>query len=193
MMNTSRLEAFSDAVIAVIITIMVLELKAPQAADLAALQPLMPVFLAYVLSFVVIGSYWNNHHQLVRAASQVNPRLMWHNLHFLFWLSLIPFFTAWLGENYRHTWPTALYGALMVLVAIAYQLLQKTILANGRKKSTAGGDLKGALSLLLYGLSVIVAFIQPWLADILFGAVALMWFVPDQRFVPPTKASERVE
>lgn len=184
-MNTSRLEAFSDGVIAIIITIMVLELKVPHESDLAGLRPLIPVFLAYILSFITIGTYWNNHHHLLKVAKIINSKIMWANLHLLFWLSLIPFFTGWLGENYTKAWPTALYGVFLLCAAFAYQILQRTIVIhhgkNSELHSKLGQDIKGKISLACYILAILFAFINYWVSDILYTSVALMWLIPDRR------------
>ncbi len=184
-MNPSRLEAFSDGVIAVIITIMVLEIKMPHGADILALQPLVPAFFGYVLSFVIIGIYWNNHHHLLHAAKHIDGRIMWANLHLLFWLSLLPFLTGWLGEYPAAPWPTMLYGVGLLLCAISYTLLQTSIVAlHGKDSDLAkalGGDLKGKLSIILYATAIILAFSLPWISYVLYVAVALMWFIPDRR------------
>jgi uncharacterized membrane protein len=184
-MTKGRLEAFSDGVIAIIITIMVLELKVPQGADAAALRPLLPVFLSYVLSFVNIGIYWNNHHHLLHAARQVDGRVLWANLLLLFWLSLVPFFTGWMGENHFASLPTALYGAVLLLAAYSYVLLQRAIIAvDGRESHLAravGADRKGLVSRLLYMAAIAGAFVRPWIAWTIYVTVALIWFVPDRR------------
>lgn len=181
-MNTTRIEAFSDAVLAVIITIMVLELKAPAGSDLAALRPLLPSLLIYILSFQVVGSYWNNHHHLLRVARQVDSRIMWTNLHLLFWLSLVPFFTAWLGQHYRAAWPTALYGSLLLICATAYQYLQRAIMAGQPEVAKRiGQNLKGKLSLAFYAAAVPLAFVSHWFSDLLFVLVAITWAIPDHR------------
>lgn len=187
-MDKNRLEAFSDGVLAIIITIMVLELKVPQglgASALAALKPLLPVFLTYVLSFVYLGIYWNNHHHLLKAAHKVNAAMMWANLHLLFWLSLFPFVTGWMGENHFTTAPTALYGAVMLMAAIAYFILQNVIIAQqGRDSKLAaaiGRDFKGKLSPVFYAMAIATAFFRPWISCCLYVLVALMWLVPDRR------------
>ena len=184
-MTKGRLEAFSDGVIAIIITIMVLELKVPHGADAAALRPLLPVFLSYVLSFVNIGIYWNNHHHLLHAARQVDGRVLWANLLLLFWLSLVPFFTGWMGENHFASLPTALYGAVLLLAAYSYVLLQGAIIAvDGRESHLAravGADRKGLVSRLLYMAAIAGAFVRPWIAWTIYVTVALIWFVPDRR------------
>lgn len=184
-MNKERLTAFSDGVIAVIITILVLELKVPHGSTLAALRPLLPVFLSYVLSFVYIGIYWNNHHHLFAVTERVNGAVLWANLHLLFWLSLVPFVTVWLGENRLAPVPTAVYGLVLLGAGLAYWLLQGQIIALQGKQSTLaaaiGPDIKGRLSPALYLFAVVLAFVHPWIADGLYVVVALMWLVPDRR------------
>jgi uncharacterized membrane protein len=186
-MNKARLEAFSDGVMAIIITIMVLELKVPHGSDLAALAPLLPLLLSYALSFTFVGIYWNNHHHLLHAAKGVSAAIMWANLHLLFWLSLIPFVTGWVGENHGASWPTALYGVVMVMCAIAYTVLQVAIVGqHGRDSELArgiGSNLKGKLSLGAYAAAVALAFVNQWLSDAIYVLVALMWLVPDRRVV----------
>jgi len=180
-----RLEAFTDGVMAVIITIMVLELKVPEGEDLAALRPLMPVFLTYVLSFVYLGIYWNNHHHMLHATDRINGAIMWANLHLLFWLSLVPFITGWMGENHFSAVPTAIYGFVMLCAAIAYYMLQLTIIraqGPGSKLARAiGSDVKGRLSLVLYAVAIPLSFANELAADALYFAVALIWLVPDRR------------
>src|SRR6266576_5476036 len=184
-MKTTRLEAFSDGVLAIIITIMVLELKVPHAVELAALKPVLPVLLSYVLSFIYLGIYWNNHHHLFQVTEEVSGGSLWANLHLLFWLSLFPFTTAWMGENHLAAIPTAIYGFVLLMAAIAYYLLQRAIIAEqGRDSLLAkaiGGDWKGKLSPLLYLVAIPLAFVNPWLANSLYIVVALMWLVPDRR------------
>ena len=185
-MDTRRLEAFSDGVLAIIITIMVLELKAPHEASPAALWPLWPVFLSYVLSFVYVGIYWNNHHHLLKATHRVDGTIMWANLHLLFWLSQVPFVTGWMGENHFAPLPTAVYGGLLLMAAIAYYLLVRAILAHhGRDSRVAaalGSDFKGKVSVVIYVIAVALAlFVNRWLAYALYALVAVMWFVPDRR------------
>ena len=184
-MQKSRLEAFSDGVIAIIITIMVLELKVPHGVDLAALQPLLPVFLSYVLSFIYVGIYWNNHHHLLHATKQIDGRILWANLHLLFWLSLFPFATGWVGENHLAPIPTAAYGLVLLMAAIAYYLLERLIIARqGRDSVLAaalGPDWKAVLSMTLYLLAMLLAFKSPQLASGLYVFVAMLWFLPDLR------------
>jgi uncharacterized membrane protein len=184
-MDKNRLEAFSDGVLAIIITIMVLEMKVPHGAGFAALNSLFPVFLSYVLSFIYVGIYWNNHHHLLKACRRVNGSIMWANLHLLFWLSLFPFVTGWMGENHFTPLPTALYGSVLLLAALAYYVLQKCIVAElGRDSKLAaslGNDLKGKLSLVLYLGSIPVAFLNPWISNAIHVFVAILWLIPDRR------------
>lgn len=184
-MGKSRLEAFSDGVIAIIITIMVLELKVPHGSSLESLQPLLPVFLSYVLSFVYVGIYWNNHHHMLHASSRVSGGVLWANLHLLFWLSLFPFATGWMGENHFSAWPSALYGVVLLMAACAYWLLQQTIIAvegpDSLLKAALGRDWKGRLSPLLYLLAIASTFWLPWIALLIYVVVALLWLVPDRR------------
>jgi uncharacterized membrane protein len=184
-MKTTRLEAFSDGVLAIIITIMVLELKVPHAAELAALKPVLPVLLSYVLSFIYLGIYWNNHHHLFQATEQVSGGILWANLHLLFWLSLFPFTTAWMGENHLAVIPTAIYGFVLLMAAIAYYVLQRTIIAKEGGESllarAVGRDWKGKLSPLLYLAAIPLAFVSPWIASGLYVFAALLWLIPDPR------------
>lgn len=185
-MKTGRLEAFSDGVIAIIITIMVLELKVPHSTDLAALAPLAPVVLSYALSFVYVGIYWNNHHNLFHAAERVSGTILWANLHMLFWLSLIPFVTGWMGENHFAALPTALYGVVLLMAAAAWLFLQRAIIAeHGRESRIAaslGPDWKGKLSAALYLTAICLSFVQAWIACAIYALVAALWFIPDRRF-----------
>jgi uncharacterized membrane protein len=184
-MNKGRLEAFSDGVLAIIITIMVLELKVPHGAGFDDLRPLIPKFLSYVLSFVYVGIYWNNHHHLLHTVKNVSGGILWANLHLLFWLSLIPFATAWVGENHFAHLPMALYGVVLLLAAIAYTILQVQIVkkhgADSLLSTAIGKDVKGKLSLILYSIAVPSAFISQWIAGAIYVFVALMWLVPDKR------------
>jgi len=184
-MPTGRLVAFSDGVIAVIITIMVLELKTPLGDDLAALRPLLPTLLNYVLSFLFIAIYWNNHHHLLHTASRVTASIMWANFHLLFWLSLVPFVTAWIDEYHGSPLPTASYGVILLMAAISYQLLQTAIVAaHGRESKLAqalGNDWKGKLSLACYISATALSFVNLWLPNVLYFLVAMMWIVPDRR------------
>ena len=184
-MSNGRLEAFSDGVIAILITIMVLGLTPPRGADLAALRPLIPTFLSYVLSFVFIGIYWNNHHHLFQIAKHVNGQVLWANLHLLFWLSLVPFVTNWMGDNNFSTWPVALYGVVLLASGIAFAFLVRALLAvhgqNSDLAAALGSDFKGNFSLVCYVLAVPLAFVNAWLACGLYAVVAAIWFVPDTR------------
>ncbi len=184
-MPKERLAAFSDGVIAIIITIMVLELKVPQGTDWNALASVLPTFLTYVLSFVYIGIYWNNHHHMLHTVRRVNGAILWANMHLLFWLSLIPFATGWMGQNHFARLPTALYGVSLLLPAIAYYLLQRVIIAHqgtqGALAAALGKDIKGKMSPLLYLLGILLAFVQPWMSHAVYVLVALIWLVPDRR------------
>jgi uncharacterized membrane protein len=184
-MHKTRLEAFSDGVLAIIITIMVLELKVPHGEDLSALQPLLPVFFSYVLSFVYIGIYWNNHHHMLLAARHITGGVLWANLHLLFWLSLLPFVTGWMGENHFAPLPTALYGIVLLMAGVAYWILARTIIIGEGENSllakAIGKDYKGNLSIVLYLLAIPLSFINQWIAQSLYILVALMWLVPDRR------------
>ena len=184
-MGRGRLETFSDGVLAIIITIMVLELKVPHGTDLAALGPLVPVFLSYVLSFVFIGIYWNNHHHLLHAVQHVNGRILWANLHLLFWLSLIPFVTGWMGENHFAALPVALYGVVLLFAAIAYFILARILISyHGRDSALAkalGRDFKGKVSVVFYAAAILLSFVNSWLACALYVLVAVMWLIPDRR------------
>lgn len=184
-MGTNRLEAFSDGVLAIIITIMVLDLKIPHGLHLNALVPLVPVLLSYVLSFVYLGIYWNNHHHMLQVTKSVNGRILWANLHLLFWLSLFPVATGWVGENGFATVPVAAYGVVLLLAAFAYYLLQSAIIASegpeSPLKGAIGRDVKGKLSPLLYLVAIPLAFLDRWLATALYVVVALMWLIPDRR------------
>jgi uncharacterized membrane protein len=194
-MKKGRLEAFSDGVIAILITIMVLELHIPEESGWEALRPLIPVLLSYVLSFVYLGIYWNNHHHLIHASRQISGGVLWANLHLLFWLSLVPFVTGWMGHNHFAAAPTALYGAVMLMAAIAWVILQTTIIAQDGEQSAVadaiGGDAKGKLSLLMYASAIPLAFINQWIADSIYVLVALMWLVPDRRLESKIKAESR--
>jgi uncharacterized membrane protein len=201
-MSARRIEAFSDAVLAIIITIMVLELKVPHgdvtshAGEIAALFPLRHKFISYVLSFVFVGVYWNNHHHMLHAVREVNGRVLWSNLHLLFWLSLVPFVTAWMGENHFAPWPVALYGAIMMMAGIAYYILTRSLIAHhGRESALAeavGSDTKGRVSILLYVIGIPLSFVNPWVAFTVYIAVVVMWLVPDRRIettIAPSKRS----
>jgi len=185
-MNKTRLEAFSDAVIAIIMTIMVLELKIPHGTDLEALRPLLPVFLAYVLSFIYLGIYWNNHHHMLQATRTVNGKVLWANLLLLFWLSLIPFATGWMGENHFEPLPTAVYGVVLLMCAISYTLLQSKLTKHSAGENAilaeaVGSDLKGKISLALYVIAIGLAFVQQNISHFIYVFVAMIWFIPDRR------------
>ena len=185
-MTKGRIEAFSDGVIAIIITIMVLELKVPEGRDLSMLVPLLPVFLSNVLSFANVGIYWNNHHHMFHAVKHVGGWVLWANLHLLFWLSLVPFVTGWMGENHFETLPVAAYGVVLLCAACAYTLLTRTLLPIHEKDSTLakalGRDTKGNISIVIYVASIVLAFVQPWVACAGYVLVAALWIVPDRRF-----------
>ena len=184
-MGKGRLEAFSDGVLAIIITIMVLEMKVPHGDDWSALRPLLPVFLTYVLSFIYLGIYWNNHHHMLHATQRVSGAVLWANLHLLFWLSLFPFVTGWMGENHFKAAPTALYGVVLLMAAIAYWVLQRTIIASQGEDSilakAIGKDIKGKVSPLLYAIAIVTSFFELWISGFIYVFVALMWLVPDRR------------
>lgn len=184
-MNKGRLEAFSDGVLAVIITIMVLELKSPHGPSVDALRPVLPVLLSYLLSFVYIGIYWNNHHHLLHATQHVNGATLWANLHLLFWLSLVPFTTAWMDDNHFAAWPVAVYGIVLLLAGTAYYILTKTLISLHGGDSTLarsiGRDEKGKISILIYAAAIPLAFVRPWIAGAGYILVAIMWLVPDRR------------
>jgi uncharacterized membrane protein len=184
-MEKNRLEAFSDGVFAIIITIMVLELKAPAGHDWAALKPLLPVFLSYVLSFIYVGIYWNNHHHMLHAVKRISGGILWANLHLLFWLSLFPFMTAWMGEHHTAPVPNAVYGLVLLMAAIAYWNLQRAIIHRQGHDSllaaAIGNDWKGKLSPVLYFTAVLLSFVNTWIASSLYVLVAFMWLIPDRR------------
>jgi uncharacterized membrane protein len=184
-MSSERIAAFSDGVIAIIITIMVLELKIPHGADLSAIAPLLPVFLTYVLSFVVVGIYWNNHHHMLFLTDRITGGVLWANLHLLFWLSLMPFVTGWMGENHFAPLPTALYGGVLLFAGVAYYILERTIIRsqgpNSRLEAAVGNDFKGRISVVLYALAIPLAFVNQLISDAIYVMVALMWLIPDRR------------
>jgi TMEM175 potassium channel family protein len=184
-MTKGRMEAFSDGVFAVVITIMVLEMRAPHGIDLDALRPLIPVFLSYVLSFVFLGIYWSNHHHLLQVVKHVNGPVLWANLHLLFWLSLIPFVTNWMGENHFAAWPVALYGTVLLFAAIAYFILTKVLIslhgADSMLATALGGDFKGKISIVICLVAIPLAFVNWWLSCGLYVLIAIMWLVPDRR------------
>ena len=194
-MKKARLEAFSDGVIAIIITIMVLELKIPHGADWASLRPLVPVFLAYVLSFIYLGIYWNNHHHMLYVTDQINGKILWANMHLLFWLSLIPFTTGWMGENHFAPLPTAVYGTVLLGAAIAYFVLQQLIIAQqgagSRLKAALGKDVKGKLSPLILLVAILIAFLNQWISGALYMLIALMWLIPDRRIESKLQVGSR--
>jgi uncharacterized membrane protein len=184
-MSKNRLEAFSDGVIAILITIMVLELKVPHGDDWQALASVWPVLTSYVLSFIYLGIYWNNHHHMLHLTSRINGRILWTNLHLLFWLSLIPFTTAWMGENHYSSLPTAFYGTNLLMAGVAFMLLERSIIASQGNDSAlaaaVGDDWKGIASAALYAAAIPLAFVREWIADGIYVVVAMMWFVPDPR------------
>lgn len=184
-MGKGRLEAFSDGVLAIIITIMVLEMKVPHGDSLASLKPLVPVFISYILSFIYIGIYWNNHHHMLHAAKQVNGKTLWANTHLLFWLSLVPFVTHWMGENNFTVWPVALYGIVLMMAGVAYYILAHSLIGLHGKNSTLaeafGRDWKGILSVTFYAIGIGLSFIKPWLGFATYALVAAIWFIPDKR------------
>ena len=192
-MKTTRLEAFSDGVLAIIITIMVLELKVPPSGELSALKPVLPVLLSYVLSFIYVGIYWNNHHHLFQATEQVSGGILWANLHLLFWLSLFPFTTAWIGENHVSATPTAIYGFVLLMAGLAYYVLERAIIAKeGRESLVAlavGKERKAKISLTLYLAAIALAFVNRWIASGLYVLVALLWLIPDPRIERKLKGS----
>jgi TMEM175 potassium channel family protein len=184
-MGTGRIEAFSDGVIAIIITIMVLEMKVPHGQELAELRPVLPVFLSYVLSFIYIGIYWNNHHHMFHAAEHVNGAVLWANTHLLFWLSLVPFVSGWMGENHFALWPVVLYGFVLLMNGVAYYILQQALIKLHGKNSTLalaiGKDQKGIISVVIYIIAIALSFVSPWIGLALYGVVAAMWLIPDRR------------
>src|SRR3954466_16003318 len=183
--SSERIAAFSDGVIAIIITIMVLELRVPHGTDLSALSALVPVFLTYILSFIVVGIYWSNHHHMLLLTERITGGVLWANLHLLFWLSLMPFVTGWMGENHFAPVPTALYGAVLLFAGVAYYILERTIIRaagpNSRLEAAVGADWKGRVSVLLYASAIPLAFVHQAIAEAIYVAVALMWLVPDKR------------
>ena len=193
-MNKGRLEAFSDGVLAVIITIMVLEMKSPRGTNLAALRPVIPVFLSYVLSFVYIAIYWNNHHHLLHATQRVNGATLWANLHLLFWLSLVPFTTAWMGENDYEPWPVAVYGIVLLMAGVAYFILTRALLRlHGKASALAtsiGRDVKGKISIVIYAAAIPLAFVKPWIAGAGYVIVAICWLIPDPRIEKRVRVEE---
>ena len=194
-MHSGRLEAFSDGVIAIIITIMVLELKIPHSDNIAALKPLLPVLMSYMLSFIYVGIYWNNHHHMLFAVEKINGTVLWANLHLLFWLSVIPFVTAWMGENHFTQWPVVLYGIVMIMNAIAFTILARILMKREGKESKLvkafGKDRKGKVSILLYAVAIGMAFINTTISLLLYLLVAIIWFIPDRRIERVLTGSEK--
>ena len=184
-MTTARMEAFSDGVIAILITIMVLELKVPHAADWESVRPLFPVLIAYALSYIYLGIYWSNHHHMLVATDRVNGGILWANLHLLFWLSLVPFTTEWVGEHYHESLPTAIYGGVLLMAAIAYTILQETIIADqgagSKLRAAVGKDRKGKFSALMYFAAIPLAYVGPAISDLIYVGIAMVWLVPDRR------------
>jgi uncharacterized membrane protein len=195
-MTKGRLEAFSDGVLAIIITIMVLEMKVPHDDTLESLKPLLPVFFSYVLSFVYIGIYWNNHHHMMHAAHRVSGPVLWTNSHLLFWLSLVPFVTAWMGENHFSKWPVALYGIVLMMAGVAYYFLAHCLTSLHGKNSTftqsLGNDWKGKVSVIIYAFGIALCFVHPYIGFGLYVVVATLWFIPDKRFEKTAEAEENV-
>ncbi len=194
MMHKGRLEAFSDGVFAIIITIMVLELKVPHGNDIKVLFPLIPVFLSYVLSFIYVGIYWSNHHHMLQATKSINGNILWANLHLLFWLSLVPFVTAWMGENHFSQWPIALYGVVLVMNAFAYSILSHLLIKNDGKNSSLskaiGKGTKGKISVALYLTAIALSMINSWISFSLYILVAIIWFIPDSRIEKSMEAEK---
>jgi len=193
-MSKTRLEAFTDGVVAILITIMVLEFKTPEGHDWSALTPLAPKFFAYALSFVFIGIYWNNHHHMLHMTQHVTGGILWANLHLLFWLSLVPFATAWIGEGHLEPVPTAVYGGVLLLAGVAFYILEQLIIAsqgdNSPLKAAVGADTKGKLSVLFYSIAIPLAFVRSWMSAVIYLVVALMWLVPDRRIEAQVNARE---
>lgn len=194
-MDKGRVESFSDGVLAIIITIMVLQFQVPQSVELSALMPLIPKFLSYILSFIIVGIYWTNHHHLWKAVEEVNGSILWSNLHLLFWLSLIPFVTSWIGENELSPIPVAMYGIVLWLTALAYYILVRTLMSHHRTDSllaeAVGRNTKGTRSIILYTAAILLSFISPLLATLLYVVVALMWFMPDRRIEKVVEENNR--
>ena len=184
-MGSGRLEAFSDGVLAIIITIMVLEMKVPHSGELYTLKAIAPVFLSYILSFINVGIYWNNHHHLMHSVKHVNGKVLWANTHLLFWLSLIPFGSGWMGENHFGTWPVAVYGFILMMAGVAYYILSQALIGLHGKGSTiaaaVGNDFKGKISVVIYAIGIVLSFINPWIGFALYVVVATIWFIPDKR------------
>lgn len=184
-MGKNRLEAFSDGVLAIIITIMVLEFKVPLGGDIEALRPLIPKFISYLLSFIYVGIYWNNHHHMFQAVKKVSGPSLWANLHLLFWLSVVPFTTSWMGENYTKPWPVAFYGFILLMAGTAYYILSQKLIRSHDKNSAlaeaVGADVKGVVSLVIYAIAIPLSFVNPFISFVLYGVVAAIWFLPDRR------------
>ncbi len=184
-MGKTRMEAFSDGVLAIVLTIMVLEMKIPQGNDLSALKPLMPAFLSYILSFIYIGIYWNNHHHLLHIVRHINGKVLWLNNHLLFWLSLIPFATGWMGQNHFTTWPVVIYGIILMMAGIAYYMLAKALvdhnIKNAKLAKAVGNDTKGKISVIIYAIAIPLSFLHPYIGCVLYVLVAMMWLIPDKR------------
>ena len=191
-MGKTRMEAFSDGVLAIILTIMVLEMKAPHGSDVAVLKPLLPVFLSYILSFIYIGIYWNNHHHLLHIVQDINGKVLWLNNHLLFWLSLIPFATGWMGENHFNTWPVIIYGIVLMMAAIAYYMLEKGLAEqhNTKLAKAVGNDKKGKLSIVIYAIAIALSFLHPYIGCVLYILVAMMWLIPDKRIEKEIKKED---
>lgn len=196
-MSKTRLEAFSDGVIAILITILVLELHAPEGGDVSDLLPALPSFLGYILSFVYLAIYWNNHHHLLQGSQKVNGKVLWANIHLLFWLSLVPFTTGWMGEHPGAAWPAALYGIILFLAAVAYYFLSQALIAlHGRGSllgKAIGNDFKGKISLVIYLFGILIAFTVPWLSYMLYSLVAVLWLIPDRRIENVLRAAQSQE
>jgi uncharacterized membrane protein len=194
-MTTARLEAFSDGVLAIVITIMVLEMKVPHSGELSALKPLVPVFLSYVLSFMTVAIYWNNHHHLMHAVGHVNGKVLWANIHLLFWLSLIPFVTGWMGENHFAQWPVIAYGFILTMAGVAYYILSRSLIQLHGKTSTlakaVGSDKKGKLSVLFYLVGAGLSFIEPWFGFATYTLVTAIWIIPDNRIEKKLETEEK--
>jgi len=196
-MGKGRMEAFSDGVLAIIITIMVLELKVPHEAELTSLQPLLPVFISYLLSFIYLGIYWNNHHHMLHAVQHVNGKVLWANMHLLFWLSLVPFATAWMGENHFSQWPVILYGFILLMAGVAYYILSQTLIhmhdRNAALATAIGSDRKGKLSVVILAFAIILSFVHTWISMALYAYVAIIWFIPDRRIERKLKNEETIK
>ena len=184
-MGKTRMEAFSDGVLAIVLTIMVLEMKIPHGSDFAALKPLLPAFLSYILSFIYIGIYWNNHHHLLHIVQHINGKVLWLNNHLLFWLSLVPFATRWMGENHFATWPVVIYGIILLMAIMAYYILAKALvnhnINNAKLAKAVGNDTKGKISVIIYAIAIPLNFLHPYIGCVFYILVAMMWLIPDKR------------